>query len=88
MILPPPDWMRSAVCTQTGYPDDWFPEAGGGGSYARVRFICNNCPVQVECLTYAIANNENDGMWGGKTPDERQEIRTGRPRRNGRGAAA
>ncbi|MXM66765.1 WhiB family transcriptional regulator [Streptomyces sp. HUCO-GS316] len=33
--------------------------------------LCATCPVKDACLTHAIANNEQDGVWGGLTPDER-----------------
>lgn len=29
--------------------------------------ICKNCPVIVECATYALENNEAQGTWGGRS---------------------
>lgn len=43
-------------------PDLWFPEQGSG---AVARRICGACPVRVDCLTYAIDNHEEFGVWGG-----------------------
>lgn len=33
------------------------------------------CKVSDQCLEYALTNNIRDGIWGGKTRDERKAIR-------------
>jgi hypothetical protein len=38
-----------------------------------VRAICVSCPIWKDCLTYAF-QNENYGMWGGMTAQERASI--------------
>jgi predicted RecB family nuclease len=38
-----------------------------------VRAICVSCPIWKDCLTYAF-QNENYGMWGGMTSQERSSI--------------
>ncbi len=46
---------------------------------------CRRCPVQVECLEYALDTESRDmrhGVWGGTTPLQRQRIG-----KKGRGAA-
>lgn len=35
---------------------------------------CRPCPVQRECLLYALATEERWGLWGGMTPKERDEL--------------
>lgn len=35
--------------------------------------ICVSCPVRGECLDYALRTNENLGVWGGLTEDQRRE---------------
>jgi WhiB family redox-sensing transcriptional regulator len=42
------------------------------------RSICKVCPVRLACLDHAIKNRLNEGMWGGKTPEERVTIRNQR----------
>ena len=37
--------------------------------------ICMECPVVTECLEYAIRTNQDSGIWGGTTEDERKSIR-------------
>lgn len=36
----------------------------------RAQKICNTCPVQYECLRYAILNKFRDGIWAGYEMDE------------------
>lgn len=37
--------------------------------------LCAECPVKPECLTYAVASNEQFGIWGGLTASERSRLR-------------
>lgn len=37
---------------------------------------CNTCPTKIDCLEWAIANNEPYGVWGGTTTRERERIRS------------
>jgi WhiB family redox-sensing transcriptional regulator len=43
--------------------------------------VCNSCPIAVQCLTWAIAN-EDYGVWGGTTATERKELRRSPKRRS------
>jgi len=36
---------------------------------------CRRCPVVTACLLYALTHDV-DGIWGGTTPREREQIRT------------
>jgi WhiB family transcriptional regulator, redox-sensing transcriptional regulator len=40
--------------------------------------ICASCPVREQCLEFAIATIQNDGIWGGTTEDERRLIKRAR----------
>lgn len=33
--------------------------------------VCAVCPVRLECLEYANATDQREGIWGGLTPTER-----------------
>jgi hypothetical protein len=36
--------------------------------------ICKTCPVRFECLTKAVRNKEEFGIWGGLTARERKKF--------------
>jgi WhiB family redox-sensing transcriptional regulator len=42
---------------------DWF----------RINELCGKCPVQQECLDYAVKNRIRQGIWGGKTFTQRRK---------------
>ena len=52
------------------------------------RKICASCPVREQCLEFAIATIQNDGIWGGTTEDERRLIKRARRAAARRAAAA
>jgi WhiB family redox-sensing transcriptional regulator len=37
--------------------------------------VCLSCDVRVECLEYALANDERFGIWGGLSERERRRIK-------------
>ena len=70
------NWRLSAVCKPTDV-DLFFPSASGDNFYGEAKRICATCPVQAECLDYAIRNDIDEGMWGGRTVNERRAIVAG-----------
>ena len=40
--------------------------------------VCGDCPVKVECLEFALSNNEVFGVWGGTSERERRRIKRSR----------
>ncbi|MFE5190057.1 WhiB family transcriptional regulator [Streptomyces sp. NPDC056628] len=36
--------------------------------------LCTRCPLSDACTDYAIANDYRDGIWGGLTVDERDQL--------------
>lgn len=57
------EWRESALCRQVD-PELWFPEKGGDGG-ADAKRICASCPVQAECLEFAVLTGQRAGIWGG-----------------------
>lgn len=67
-----PDWQMEALCAQTD-PEAFFPEKGG--STKEAKRVCLRCPVQRECLDWALANDERFGVWGGFSERERRDMK-------------
>ncbi|HEY1704209.1 MAG TPA: WhiB family transcriptional regulator [Trebonia sp.] len=45
-------------------PELFFP-ASAAGQAERAKKICAGCPVRRECLQFALATRQSDGVWGG-----------------------
>lgn len=65
-------WMEHAKCLDAD-PDAFFPEKGG--STREAKRICGACEVREECLSYALANDERFGIWGGMSERERRRMK-------------
>ena len=65
------DWQAHAACAGSNM-DLFFPERGE--SHAAAKAICDGCPVQHECLDYALTHDEVHGIWGGTSERERKRI--------------
>jgi len=66
-------WMRDANCRDMDI-NLWFPTVGKMPDPFVIE-VCNTCSVQTECLDYAIVNVIDDGIWGGRTSNQRKRIR-------------
>jgi RNA polymerase sigma-B factor len=79
-----PHWMSRGACRGED-PELFFPIAAAGAALTQVRSakaICARCPVQPNCLSYALATGQGDGIWGGTTREERwpaRRLRSGPP---------
>lgn len=80
----PEKWWRDGLCNDgTGVMNPlFFPEESRSTYIVEVetrwaKRICNQCPVQPECLEWALETKEPDGIWGGKTAEERRKKRLG-----------
>jgi WhiB family redox-sensing transcriptional regulator len=65
------EWMLRALCRGMS-PSVFFPTDGAG--FEAARRICVECPVRAECLEYALANQIDQGAWGGTSERERRRI--------------
>lgn len=71
------------LCSTTD-PELFFPQeieyngrTAAGPKYinlALAKEICSKCPLQLNCLEYAIRNSEI-GVWGGTTETQRENLR-------------
>lgn len=70
-------WRSDAICRDTD-PDLFFPVGTTGLALvqiARAKEVCGECPVQVDCLDYALETNQDSGIWGGLSEEERRVLR-------------
>lgn len=64
-------WMAEGNCAAHN-PSTFFPSDGVGVEVARK--ICDDCPVKMECLEYALVNRIDHGVWGGTSERQRRRI--------------
>jgi WhiB family redox-sensing transcriptional regulator len=64
--------MSQGLCAQTD-PDAFYPEDGAPATSAKA--VCRRCPVQTQCLDYALTHDERHGVWGGTSAAERTRLR-------------
>ncbi|MGD9704361.1 MAG: WhiB family transcriptional regulator [Acidimicrobiia bacterium] len=70
-------WRQDAICRDTD-PDLFFPVGTTGHALVqidRAREVCDQCPVKVDCLEFALETNQDSGIWGGTSEEERRKIR-------------
>lgn len=68
--------LPGANCVSLGDPDFFFPESTNITLEHKslIERICMRCPVQVECLQFALENDERHGYWGGFSPADRDRM--------------
>ena len=70
-------WRRNALCLDTD-PELFFPVGSTGQALQQIsaaKEVCCECTVKTECLEFAIETNQDCGIWGGTSEDERRNIR-------------
>jgi WhiB family transcriptional regulator, redox-sensing transcriptional regulator len=75
-------WRQKAACRDQD-PDLFFPIGITGPALeqiAQAKAICQRCEVVEQCLEWALQTNQDAGVWGGKTEDERRSLRRRRRR--------
>lgn len=71
------DWRDLAACRDTD-PDLFFPVGSTGlalDQIAAAKAVCMQCPARGDCLDYALESNQDSGVWGGLSEEERRQIR-------------
>ena len=66
-------WWARAACASAD-PELFFPISYSGPALrqvAQAKAICARCPIQQECLRYALDAGSIQGVWGGTTEEER-----------------
>ncbi|MEO0494668.1 MAG: WhiB family transcriptional regulator [Actinomycetota bacterium] len=81
------DWRKDARCRDTD-PGLFFPVGTTGLAVEQIqnaKDVCNQCNAKAACLEFALNTNQDTGVWGGTSEEERRVIR--RARRQQRTAA-
>ena len=69
------DWTAQASCRSSD-PDQLFVR---GAAQNSAKQVCMGCRVRTECLSDALDNRVEFGVWGGMTERERRALLRRRP---------
>jgi WhiB family redox-sensing transcriptional regulator len=71
------DWRDHAACRDTN-PDLFFPVGTTGPAIEQIeqaKAVCRECVSQTACLDFALVTNQDSGVWGGTSEEERRKLR-------------
>jgi WhiB family redox-sensing transcriptional regulator len=71
------EWRDHALCRDTD-PELFFPVGTTGHALEqidRAKDVCGECQAARDCLDFALDTNQDSGIWGGLTEEERRVIR-------------
>ncbi|MBO0729450.1 MAG: WhiB family transcriptional regulator [Acidimicrobiaceae bacterium] len=71
------DWRDRAACRDTD-PDLFFPVGTTGPAVEQIesaKAVCHECQAQRACLDFALTTNQESGIWGGTSEEERRKLR-------------
>jgi WhiB family transcriptional regulator, redox-sensing transcriptional regulator len=74
-VITDTDWGDRGLC-KSADPEELFIE---GAAQNRAKAVCTGCPVRTECLSYALDQRIEYGVWGGMTERERRALLRRRP---------
>jgi len=75
-------WRNRAACLDVN-PELFFPIGHADPAFHQInnaKVICRRCEVADTCLRWAMHSQQDDGVWGGLSVDERRTLK----RRNAR----
>ncbi|MGH8904497.1 MAG: WhiB family transcriptional regulator [Egibacteraceae bacterium] len=78
-----PAWRQKAACLDED-PELFFPIGTTGRALDQIekaKAVCQHCPVIQECLKWALDTNQDAGVWGGMSEEQRRTLRRKRGRR-------
>ncbi|MFD3734491.1 WhiB family transcriptional regulator [Streptomyces sp. NPDC058632] len=71
------DWRTRATCRDED-PDLFFPIGTSGPALLQTeqaKAVCRRCPVQQQCLDWAMESGQSLGVWGGTSETERRALK-------------
>ncbi len=70
-------WRGWASC-RSADPELFFPVGTTGPAVSQIeaaKEVCRACPVQAPCLEFALVTNQDSGVWGAASEEERRQLR-------------
>ncbi len=71
------EWREKASCRSVD-PDLFFPVGTTGIALEQIeqaKAVCRACDAQSACLEFALSTNQESGVWGGTSEEERRKLR-------------
>lgn len=71
------DWREKAACRDAD-PDLFFPIGSTGLAVEQIHLakeICESCSARSDCLEFALTTNQESGVWGATSEEERRRVR-------------
>ena len=71
------DWRKKASCRSVD-PDLFFPIGTTGLALDQIesaKAVCRSCDAMTDCLEFALTTNQESGVWGGTSEEERRKLR-------------
>jgi len=70
-------WRDHAACRDTD-PELFFPVGTTGNALVQIELaksVCRGCEARLDCLEFALSTNQDSGIWGGASEEERRKLR-------------
>ena len=71
------DFRQRAACRDAD-PELFFPVGDRGPALRQIaaaKAVCHRCPVIDDCLSWALTERHEEGVWGGQDVAERRRLR-------------
>jgi WhiB family redox-sensing transcriptional regulator len=71
------EWRQAAACRSVD-PALFFPIGTTGPAVSHIqeaKAVCVTCPAQAPCLEFAMVTNQESGIWGGASEEDRRVLR-------------
>jgi WhiB family transcriptional regulator, redox-sensing transcriptional regulator len=71
------DWRHGSACADID-TELFFPVGKTGPAVLQIeaaKAVCTGCEARVACLYFAVTTNQEYGVWGGTSEEERLQIR-------------
>ncbi|MFE0774164.1 WhiB family transcriptional regulator [Streptomyces sp. NPDC058861] len=84
------DWRHNSVCRDED-PELFFPIGNTGQALLQIeeaKAVCRRCPAMEQCLQWALESDQDSGVWGGLSENERRAMKRRAARNRARNSGA